>query len=179
MSVLTKQFKDALSKIEPGEDAEHAAEAHAEVRDVLDGHADLVEWGLHTVLIGSYRREVSIRRVKDVDVFCELPNLPDDEDPQDLLDKFADLLEGEYGDRVTKNDRSVKVDFPDFDMHVDVVPARPADDEWEIPDRDGGWEKTHPVKFSELSTARNQEHDDKYVPVVKLVRQTGSSRLRV
>ena len=70
MSVLTKQFKDALSKIEPGEDAEHAAEAHAEVRDVLDGHADLVEWGLHTVLIGSYRREVSIRRVKDVDVFC-------------------------------------------------------------------------------------------------------------
>ena len=172
MSVLTKQFKDALSKIEPGEDAEHAAEAHAEVRDVLDGHADLVEWGLHSVLIGSYRREVSIRRVKDVDVFCELPNLPDDEDPQDLLDKFANLLEGEYGDRVTKNDRSVKVDFPDFDMHVDVVPARPADDEWEIPDRDGGWEKTHPVKFSELSTARNQEHDDKYVPVVKLVRQT-------
>ena len=82
MSVLTKQFKDALSKIEPGEDAEHAAEAHAEVRDVLDRDADLTGWGLHTVLIGSYKREVSIRRVDDVDVFCQLPDLPDDEDPQ-------------------------------------------------------------------------------------------------
>ncbi|KJL44938.1 hypothetical protein RS81_00406 [Microbacterium terrae] len=172
MSVLTKQFKDALSQVEPGEDAAHAAEAHAEVRDVLHGHSDLVEWGLHSVLIGSYRREVSIRRVKDVDVFCELPSLPEDQDPQDLLDKFARLLADEYGDRVTKNDRSVKVDFPDFDMHVDVVPARAAGDEWEIPDRDGGWEKTHPVKFSELSTARNQAHDEKYVPVVKLLRQT-------
>lgn len=172
LSVLTRQFKDALSQIEPGDDAEHAAEAHAEVRDVLHDHADLVEWGLHSVLIGSYRREVSIRRVNDVDVFCELPSLPEEQDPQDLLDKFACLLADKYGDRVTKNDRSVKVDFPDFDMHVDVVPARCAGDEWEIPDRDGGWEKTHPVRFSDLSTARNQEYNDKYVPVVKLLRQT-------
>ncbi|MHA7304298.1 SMODS domain-containing nucleotidyltransferase [Arthrobacter sp. TMN-49] len=172
MSILTKQFQDALSKIEPGEDADHAADAHAEVREVLHDDADLMEWGLHSVLIGSYRREVSIRRVKDVDVLCELPNLPDDHDPQDLLEKFVGLLAVEYGDRVTKNDRSVKVDFPDFDMHVDVVPARCADDDWEIPDRDGGWEKTHPVKFSELSTARNQAHNEKYVPVVKLLRQT-------
>lgn len=107
-----------------------------------------------------------------MDVFCELPSLPKEQDPQDLLDKFASLLANRYGDRVDKNDRSVKVDFPDVDMHVDVVPARRTRDEWEIPDRDGGWEKTHPVKFSELSTARNQDHNDKYVPVIKLLRQT-------
>lgn len=172
MSVLSKQFKDALAMIEPGEDAEHAAAAHAEVRDILADDDDLMEWGLHSVLFGSYRREVSIRRVKDVDVFCELPDLPDDQDPQDLLDKFASVLADEYGDRVSKNDRSVKVDFPDFDMHVDVVPARCADDAWEIPDRDGGWERTHPVKFSELSTPRNQDHDRQYVRTVKLLRQT-------
>lgn len=177
MSVLTKQFKDALAQIEPGEDAEHAAELHAEVRDVLHGDQDLAGWGLHSILIGSYRREVSIRRVKDVDVFCELPGLPKDQSPQGLLNKFACLLVDRYGDRVDKNDRSVKVDFPAFDMHVDVVPARRTRDEWEIPDRDGGWEKTHPVKFSELSTARNQDHNGKYVPVVKLLRQTRRSLL--
>lgn len=172
MAVLSKQFQDALSAIEPGDDAKHAAKAHDEVRDLLDQDDGLTEWGLHTLLIGSYRREVSIRRVKDADVFCELPDLPEDHDPQDLLEKIATVLIGTYQDRVVKNDRSVKVEFPDYDMHVDVVPARPCDDAWEIPEKDGGWAKTHPVRFSELTTARNADHDKKYVPVVKLVRQT-------
>lgn len=172
MAVLSKQFKDALAAIEPGDDATHAADAHEEVRDVLDGDGTLTEWGLDTVLIGSYKRHVSIRRVKDVDVFCQLPGLPDSEDPQDLLERFVDVLATPYGDRVSKNDRSVKVNFPDFDMHVDVVPARYADDAWEIPHKDGGWERTHPVKFGELTTARNHDHDGNYVPAVKLLRQT-------
>lgn len=172
VAVLSKEFKDALSRIEPGVDATHAADAHAEVREVLGGDKDLTDWGLHTLLIGSYKREVSIRRVKDVDVFCELPELPDGQDPQGLLDKMANVLALEYGDRVYKNDRSVKVEFPDFDMHVDVVPARPSCDAWEIPDKDGGWELTHPVRFGELTTERNTDHDRNYVPVVKLVRQT-------
>ena len=57
-------------------------------------------------------------------------------------------------------------------MHVDVVPARYADTVWEIPDRDGGWERTHPVKFGELTTSRNHHHDGNYIPGVKLLRQT-------
>ena len=89
-----------------------------------------------------------------------------------VIRTFAATLTREYGDRVSKNDRSVKVEFPDHDMHVDVVPARYADVAWEIPDRDGGWERTHPVKFGELTTSRNQDHDGRYIPTVKLVRQT-------
>jgi len=172
MAILSKQFKDALSMIEPGVDAAHAAEAHTEVRDYLERDAELSDWGLHTVLIGSYKREVSIRRVKDVDVFCELEDLPEDADPQELLDKFVDLLTDEYDDRVCKNDRSVKVEFPDYDMHVDLVPARYVSGVWEIPDKDGGWEATHPIRFGELTTSRNGDHDGHYVPIVKLMRQT-------
>jgi hypothetical protein len=177
MSVLTKQFKDALTVIEPGDDAVSAAAAHAEVRDCLADDQELVAWGIHTVLIGSYAREVSICRVKDVDVFCELPKLPDDYDPQNLLHKMAMVLaecyppvDGEA--RVRKNDRSVAVDFPEFDMHVDVVPARPCADAWEIPKKSGGWERTDPVEFGKLSSARNTEYDGFYVPTVKLLRQT-------
>ena len=178
MAVLSKQFKDALSMIEPGDDAGHAADSHAGVRDVLGAEKELVDWGLHTILIGSYKREVSIRRVKDVDVFCELPNLPDDQDPQELLDKFSAVLRKSYGDdRVSKNDRSVKVEFPEFDMHVDVVPARVCDDAWEIPDKDGGWEKTDPIRFGELTTARNTDHGGDYVPTIKLLRQTRRAQL--
>jgi hypothetical protein len=172
MAVLSKQFKDALSTIEPGDDADHARDAHAKVRDVLASDEDLAGWGLKSLLIGSYAREVSIRRVKDVDVFCELYDLPHDYDPQDLLNKVATVLAEHYGDRVTKNDRSVKVEFPDFDMHVDVVPARPAGDAWEIPDKDGGWEPTDPIAFGTLSSARNTDFGGNYVPTVTLVRQT-------
>jgi hypothetical protein len=172
VAVLSKQFKDALSAIEPGDDADHARDAHAEVRDHLETDSDLVEWGLKTLLIGSYAREVSIRRVKDVDVFCELPDLPDGYDPQDLLDKMVAVLADKYGDRVQKNDRSVKVEFADFDMHVDVVPARPCGDAWEIPDKEGGWETTDPIEFGRLSSKKNADFGKNYVPVVKLARQT-------
>lgn len=172
MAVLSQQFKDALATLEPAADATHAATAHDEVRDRLDQDTQLIDWGLHTLLIGSYAREVSIRRAKDVDVFCKLPDLPRSYDPQDLLQKFAEVLHDTYGDRVAKNDRSVKVEFPAFDMHVDVVPARPLGEVWQIPDRQGGWEKTHPLRFGELTTQRNKDHDGKYVPTVKLLRQT-------
>lgn len=119
MAVLSKQFKDALSAIEPGKDATHAAEAHAEVRDVLDKDAILSKWGLHTVLIGSYRREVSIRRVNDADVFCELPDIPAEQDPQRLLDTFVEVLTQEYGDRV----QAVALGSPVFP----VEPLRPGE----------------------------------------------------
>lgn len=172
MAVLSKQFRDALAAIEPAEDAEHAAEAHEEVRRVLNSREDFKDWGLETLLIGSYRRQVSIRRVKDADVFCQLPDLPVDVDPQDLLDRFLSALSEEYGDRVSRNDRSVKVDFPVYDLHVDVVPARPVGDLWEIPNKWEGWETTHPLRFNELTSGCNATHDKKYVPTVKLLRQT-------
>lgn len=50
---------------------------HEEVRDALAQSEELADFGIHSVLIGSYRRDVSIRRVKDVDVFCKLENLLD------------------------------------------------------------------------------------------------------
>lgn len=79
--------------------------------------------------------------------------------------------------------RSVKVDFPDYDLSVDVVIAGPCGDHWEIPERiedDGraSWVETNPTKMTELTTEANKTfllHDDEdsgvYVPVVKLVRQ--------
>ncbi|WP_226347252.1 nucleotidyltransferase domain-containing protein [Agilicoccus flavus] len=172
MSVLTKQFQGALSAIEPGDDAKHAALAHAEVRQVLDANEGFRSWGLDTLLIGSYSRHVSIRRIKDADVFCQLPGLPAETASQDLLVKFLTVLRGEYGDRVVKNDRSVKVEFPDYDMHVDVVPAREAGDAWEIPNKDDGWEATDPLRFGDLTSECNDKHGDYYVPTVKLLRQT-------
>lgn len=173
MPALPSQFRDARKNVEPkGDDVDHAIEAHEDVREVLEKCGELVEMGIDTVLIGSYDRHVSIHRMKDVDVLSKLPDAGE-VDPVDLLDITEKALIDEYGeDRVERQARSIKVDFPDFELSVDAVPARPCDDHWEIPDADGGWEETDPPKLAELSSAMNTDNGEEYVPTVKLIRQT-------
>lgn len=183
MAELPVQFTKAKSNVEPqSEDKENAAQAHADVRKCLEQDVTLAEYGIDTVLIGSYRRHVSIRRVKDVDVLSKLSQLPDDVTSQDLLDHFEEVLLGEYGDdRVDRQDRSIKVLFPDFDLYVDAVPARPAGIYLEIPgqadDDDNLWVQTNPEQLTELASRMNERYDDEYVPLVKLVRQTRRTNL--
>ncbi|MFP5321566.1 MAG: SMODS domain-containing nucleotidyltransferase [Acidimicrobiia bacterium] len=183
MATLPTQFTKAKSNVEPERaDKENAAAAHADVREHLEADATLKEHGIDTVLIGSYKRQVSIKRVKDVDVLSKLPDLPDDEDVNDLMDHLIAVLQDAYdedgGDpRVAPQDSSIKVEFPDFDMHVDVVPARPAGNYLEIPDREGGWMETNPEELTSLSSKMNERYNDDYVPVVKLIRQTRRTHL--
>ena len=171
MPPLPDQFKDALSTIEPEDDVENAPEAHKEVRDALERSQELREAGIDTVLIGSYARHVSIYRIRDVDVLCRLPEYSGD-DAEALLDLVEKVLRDKFGDeRVERQDRSVKVEFPDYDLAVDAVPARPCGGQWEIPDGEGGWQETNPLKLGALTTDMNANNDERYVPTVKLVRQ--------
>ncbi|MDY0947065.1 nucleotidyltransferase [Frigoribacterium sp. CFBP9039] len=182
MAHLKQQFKDALSSIEPGDDKANAPEAHRRVRDALAADVKLAEYGVNPVLIGSYKRSVSIKRVKDVDVFVRLPDLPNDVTSKEILDRFFTVLHGEFGrdddghQRTKRQDRSLQVSFPDYDLYVDAVPARPHWDgeTWEIPQKgdDNQWVRTNPEMLTSLSTEMNTEHDGFYVPTVKLLRQT-------
>jgi Second Messenger Oligonucleotide or Dinucleotide Synthetase domain len=184
LATLALQFKQALSNIEPDEDAQHAQSAHKEVAAVLEADDLLVKLGVMPLLIGSYKRHVSIRRVKDVDVFVRLTKAGKDLRPGKILDHLADILNEAFPGRAERQHRSVKIDFPDYDLSVDVVIARPCGDHWEIPQRiedDGNarWIETNPIKMTELTTAANKqfllypgdENSGVYVPVVKLVRQ--------
>jgi hypothetical protein len=180
MADLPTQFTTAKSKVEPvDDDRKNAATAHADVRAVLERDAQLSEWGVDTILIGSYKRQVSIRRVKDVDVLSKFEGLPTDKTAPSLLRDIAAVLRAEYDTedqiRVKPQDHSIKVLFPDFDMHVDVVPARSASPYLEIPSRNDdeseGWRQTNPEQLTALSSAMNARYDGEYVPLVKLVRQ--------
>lgn len=184
MARLRQQFKDALSSIEPSDvDKSNASEAHRKVREVLEADATLAGYGIDSVLIGSYKRSVSIRRVKDVDVFLRLPSIPRDVTANAILDLVVAVLRAEFGtDRVKRQARSAKVTFPDYDLDVDAVPARPyitGDGTWEIPVKGSKneWVRTNPEKLTELSTAMNSNHSDFYVPTVKLLRQTRRTQL--
>lgn len=187
MAVLAKQFRDALSNIEPSDDVGHAIEAHTEVRKALKKDDRLKKLGVDPNLIGSYKRHVSIKRIKDVDVFARLADADESLRPGDILDHVTGVLEEAFPDQVERQRRSVKVEFPRFDLSVDVVIARPCvdhpEDHWQIPEKiedDGNatWVETNPTRMTELTTEANREfvlEDDEkhaiYVPTVKLMRQ--------
>jgi Second Messenger Oligonucleotide or Dinucleotide Synthetase domain len=181
VATLPSYFAQALSTIEPGADADNAKTAHAEVSDALKSAAPLARLGVSPILIGSYAREVSIRRVKDVDVFGRLRDADKDLRPGRAVDLFEQALSDHFGaGRVERQDRSVKVSFDDYDLSVDAVPARPRGDHWEIPkktdqDNRASWIETNPTRLSELTTNTNKAYTLSgrgiYVPVVKLARQ--------
>jgi len=171
-------FDAALSAVEPQQiDKNAASRAHLEVRDVLASDSVLTEWGIDSILIGSYKRQVSIRRISDVDVFCRLEGVPTSVSGADALDQFFRVLAAAYGTTAVKRQsRSLSVNNDSWNgLHVDAVPARPAGPFWEIPDRDdasSGWQETNPDQQTELSSRMNTEMGDLYVPCVKLLRQT-------
>ncbi len=188
MATLATQFKAALGRIEPEEDAKNAAEAHKKVSAALKADDRLKKLGVSPFLIGSYGRDVSIKRVKDVDVFARLEKATSSLRPGDILDHVTDVLEDAFPDCVERQHRSVKVDFCDYDLSVDVVIARPCvdhpDDHWQIPEKiedDGraSWVETNPTEMGELTTAANKDFllsadnpdSGVYVQMVKLIRQ--------
>ena len=182
MALLLDQFKEARTRVEPTDaDKRNAQSAHADVRSLLESNDELKSLDIDTVLIGSYRRHVSIRRMKDVDVFSELSTGALDLGPRGLLDLFYSILRAEYGNaRVLMQDRSVKVAFPSLDLDVDAVPACPVAGHWQIPnrtDRDEPWQETNPETLTYLTEEMNAGHQDLYVPTVKLLRQVRRAHL--
>ena len=190
MPVLTSQFEAALTNIEPSEDDKtNAPEVHSQVSDALGADAVIAGWGFSAILIGSYKRHVSIRRIKDVDVFGRLIDLPDDVLPSTLLSEFERVLKAAFPAvagklRVKRQSRSLQVSFPEYDgLYVDAVPARPwtRDDgleAWQLPKRgEQEWQATNPDELTRLTTEMNDadHHDGFYVPAVKLLRQTRRS----
>ncbi|UXA13662.1 nucleotidyltransferase [Mycobacterium sp. SMC-8] len=178
-----------MSSIEPGDDKANAPEAHNLVRDALEADPTLSGYGVSPVLIGSYKRNVSIRRIKDVDVFVRLPEVSAEVSSHDILDRFFKVLHTEFGAdsdghrRTKRQDRSLQVSFPEYDLYVDAVPARPDGDgqTWEIPQKGDGdqWVRTNPEALTTLSSAMNATHDGFYVPTIKLLRQTRRALLGV
>ena len=176
MADLNTQFAGAKSLVEAtASDKSNAKAAHEKVRACLEADKTLKAYGIDTVLIGSYKRHVAIRRVKDVDVLSRLPRLPREVGPRQLHGYFVKVLRDKFGtDRVEAQARSVKVEFPNLGLAVDAVPARPClhSSYIEIPDRSGGWQTTNPEALTELTTTMNDRYDGEYVPLVKLIRQT-------
>ena len=158
------------------------ARRHAEVRDVVAA-------GVHVerdFLSGSYARWTKTRPLKDVDVFCVLHedewgyrNRP----ARDILDRFHEVLAHEYGDdRVQVDGMAVTVDFgvsvsPDEEtgdkvMSIEVVPAFPDEDHYEIPDESRSiWIKTDPEVHAQLAVQAHESYQREWKPIVRMLKK--------
>lgn len=200
MAILRSQFNHALTNIEiNGTKAERAQAAQEEIRSVLAADDQLHEWGVSTILIGSYSRDTGIYPGKDVDVFVKLTKLDTEAKPKDVYGAVWAALVREYGDaneggRAIQQARSIKVLFPDeadpddenAGFAVDAVPAVVDGFRWAIPTKDrsrwdggtGRWVTTDPERFGSLSSTLSTSPSspvvggrNAYKPIVKLARQ--------
>lgn len=163
-------------------ESKDASKRQTEVRDCIRGGFDIKT----DFLSGSYRRHTKTKPLKDVDVFFVLGQKEKwrrDKPPIEMLTAFDDCLKKKYTekDQTEICRRAVTVVFEktyypeDHEgkvMSIDAVPAFEAgSDEYEIPDKvTGTWIKTNPKKHKEQATAKNEEMDSHWVPLVKMVK---------
>ena len=201
METLDNEFAQAVRNVTiRDEKLERAIAAHTEIRQLLEADPQLREWGIDTVLIGSYARLTARYPGKDVDVFLRFTALSVRHAPEKIYNAVERVLVAEYGlkgvdqdGRVTRQARSLKIDFPypdeplsDNSFSIDAVPAVPWQEHWGIPNRDRDewnnderrWIKTNPVKFAAdtnaLATATwspTVGEANAYRPIVRLLRQ--------
>lgn len=201
LETLDAQFVKAKRNVSVSGSKQDAAKAaHEELREILERDAQLCEWGIDTILIGSYARLTARYPGKDVDVFLRFLKLSERSDPATIYESVQRVLVDEYGlkgedegGRVTLQARSLKVDFDDSDnpdgdsaFSIDAVPAVPWGDNWGIPNHDSDkwrsaddrWIETNPVAFNQktedLSIAAwspTVDGDNAYRPIVRLLRQ--------
>lgn len=173
MATCRFAFDALLKKINPSPDrVDVVSRLHGEVRDWLEDH-DYETCSPHSRLIGSYARHTAICDIKDVDVLIFLPKSTLDRTPESVLRELKKVLQ-EYPNSTVETSpqrRSIRMDFPEEDCTIDVVPAVAEDGIAEplwIPDRrQQEWIRSDPLGYGDTLSAANANHGKKLVPQVK------------
>ncbi len=183
MLSLSDHFDVLLQKIEPdGERAEFARDIPALVRDYLQQHEDIETVEPYSRLAGSYARCTAIKDIKDVDLLLTLHRSYRKQESEEVLEQVFSVLGGlpEVLGSSSKpvirrrQRRSINVHVDEHDFDLDIVPAiveRGIDKPLIIPDRDWSqWVETHPLGYADKLSELNGKHQDKVVPLIKLVK---------
>jgi hypothetical protein len=182
MLSVEEAFRKFRSRLELNEREEkNASKRHNEIREHLRQQFDLAD----DFLTGSYRRHTKTKPLKDVDIFCVLGENEAhfrDERPLKVLEAFENALAGLYGrEPVSIQRRSVCVDFGvvvDADdntdyrvVSMDVVPAFPSGENYEIPDKETGkWIKTNPTVHEQAAIDAHEAYSREWKGLVRMTK---------
>jgi predicted nucleotidyltransferase len=153
-----------------------ASRRQNQIREHLKGCFDLER----TFLTGSYARHTKTKKLKDVDIFCVLRADGDDQQlrdqtPGSVLHRLQAELALKYTSPVPSiGRRSCTVEFSSTDEvpSFDVVLAFERDGGgYKIPDNiEGRWIASDPEIHKREATAKNAVCDNKWIPLVKMVK---------
>jgi len=182
MLSVEEAFRKFRSRLELNEREEkNASKRHNEIRDHLRQQFDLAD----DFLTGSYRRHTKTKPLKDVDIFCVLGENEAhfrDKRPLKVLEAFENALAALYGrEPVSIQRRSVCVDFGvvvDVDdntdyrvVSMDVVPAFPSGENYEIPDKETGkWIKTNPTVHEQAAIDAHEAYSREWKGLVRMTK---------
>jgi hypothetical protein len=183
MLSTAEAFEKFRKRLELSEtERKDAAKRHSDVRDCINGCFDVEAH----FLAGSYRRHTKTKPLKDVDVFFVLGEKEKwrrDKPPVEMLQAFEQCLKKQFSDEGQTElcRRAVTIVFEknwypeDHEgkvLSIDAVPAFASSaGVYEIPDKvTGKWIKTNPEKHQEQATAKNEELDGRWVPLVKMAK---------
>ena len=181
MLTVDEAFRKFKSRLELNDkEQKNASARQQEVRDYLDTKFKIDR----SFLTGSYARWTKTKPLKDVDIFFVLKPSEDhyrSKAPSVVLSEFHDALALKYGDKATKQNRSINVDFgvkaDDNDntdyrvMSVDVVPAFDKNGDFEIPDDAlGKWIITNPQKHADKAVAAQQAYSSEWKGLVRMMK---------
>lgn len=182
MLTLDEAFRKFKSRLELNDkEQKNASARQQEVREYLDTKFSIA----NSFLTGSYARYTKTKPLKDIDIFFVLKDSERHyrgKVPSAVINAFYDALVEKYGEKaVRKQSRSVNVDFgvhvdaednTDYRiLSVDVVPAFPEGDDYEIPDTDTGlWIKTNPKIHAEKATTAHQAFSNEWKGLVRMVK---------
>lgn len=183
MLTLPEHFAELLSNIEPQQDRANKAKAvPAKIRDYLKECDEIVTAAPHSRLAGSYARATAIHAIKDVDIVLLVSPDYQDGKPETVLDHLDNGLQGlpaalgEDGEATSLRHqrRSIRVRLEQDDFDVDVVPVTAPnglDQPLWVPDRGWNkWVKTDPLGYAASLSKLNDDHGDKVVRLVKLLK---------
>lgn len=175
MATTRFHFAALLNRINPTQERLDLAKTlPGEVRTWLEDH-EFETAVPHTRLTGSYARHVAILDIPDVDVLLFVPQEERNSTPNSLLRRVKTLLD-DYPDTsiAAGQRRSVRLEFPLHELHLDIVPAVAAnglENPLEIPNRETEkWIESDPLGYKESLSALNAEHGEKVVPLIKLIK---------
>jgi hypothetical protein len=147
-----------------------AVSRHHRIRDFIRQH-----WALTDDFItGSYDRHTKTKKLKDVDIFVVI----DPDGPQGPLANgtgaaavaaLAEVIGKKWND-IGSDDTVVTVFYRGEEVaSYEIAPAFATSDGYKIPNG-SDWMNTNPHEHARLVTEKNKKCDDKFVPLVKMIK---------
>ena len=173
-----KDFDSFISEIEPKKTTiDYVSSVQNSLRDYLRTHATYSKMHKDTFLSGSYAKHTCIRptnddKKRDVDIIV-VTNHTKDDDSKDVIQELYDALVISHKYETAKiQHHSVGIEMGQ--VSIDVVPV--IEDEHD-PDlyfigdsENGGWILTDPKGHKSWSTEINQDNNNEYKPLVKILK---------